>query len=409
MITENLVVEPHGPPALLTFRIEKSEPGEFGGTIVLQTNDRSLDGGGRKEIPVELLVVKPELRADPPTLDFAVSRDGRASEIVTIYNDGGAAATITEMHVDADSRSWIEPMPGYKLPVTLRAHSKLDFGVRCVGPSDEGGAWERHAHLTVVTNDSRASAHKIPITLEVLLPRLRVEPREMLVAMDGTWEGSCQEDIELYNDGTSALTVTDILSDLSWAEITDTERNSVFPLTLEPGDTRRVTASFFKPSMSPPPPPACREGEPELAEPEPELTEGEKEKLDAALPEPEPEPEVLTIDLDRAEADLSPEPEPTVDRKWVAHKDAATDAVYYHDETSGATSWDAPQWPESFRKGLDLQDGSGYLSVECNDPTCPALLLPVKMAVGTPKLRFDQQELSVRLRTCRNFWFLEHF
>ena len=388
---ENLVVEPHGPPALLTFRIEKSEPGEFGGTIALQTNDRSLsDSGisGRKEIPVELQVVKPELRADPPNLHFAVSRDGRASEIVTIYNDGGAAATITEMHVDADSRSWIEPMPGYQLPVTLQSRSKLDFGVRCVGPSDEVGGWERHAHLTMVTDDSRARAHKIPIALEVLLPRLRVEPREMLVAMDGTWEGSYQEDIELFNDGKAALTITDVLSELSWAEVTDKERESVFPLTLEPGDSRRVTASFYKPPKSPPPPPLrAEDGEP--------------------ISDPEPEPEVeameeIGLDLSGLEADLEPEPEVVEelppDRKWVAHKDAGTGTVYYHEEISGVTTWDEPEWPETFRTGLDLNDGSGYLSVACNDPSQKMLLLPVKMAVGAPTLRFDQQELSVQLR-----------
>ena len=56
-------------------------------------------------------------------------------------------------------------------------------GLRCVGPSDEGGGWERHAHLTIATDDTRAGKLLVPLTLEVQLPRLRVEPRELLVAM----------------------------------------------------------------------------------------------------------------------------------------------------------------------------------------------------------------------------------
>ena len=109
--------------------------------------------------------------------------------------------------MDAESRGWVAPMTKEPLPALLAPHASLDFGLRCVGPSDEGGGWERHAHLTIATDDTRAGKLLVPLTLEVQLPRLRVEPRELLVAMDGTWEGVTHEDITLYNDGDADLYV----------------------------------------------------------------------------------------------------------------------------------------------------------------------------------------------------------
>jgi hypothetical protein len=345
----SLVVEPD-EMKLLTFVIKKTQAGSCEGWIALQTNDKSLnDSGisGRKDLPVDLLVVKPQLRTEPSTLNFAVARDMRANKLVRLYNDGGAPAEITDLVVDANSRGWVYPMAD-QIPVTVGPNSFVELGMRCVGPSDDGGGWERHSHLTMIADES---AHKLPIELEVLLPRVRVEPGEMVVAIDGTWENSFQYDyITLTNEGDATLTITEITSEVFWADIAEEERTAL-PLTLEPKESRRVTARFCKPP-------------PELVAP----------KL-----EPEPEPDV--------ELELEPEPEILADEAEAEL--LASESMEFADQWTGVTVHSDPV--------TGTMCYQGTLSVICNDPHEKTVLLPVKMAVGQPKLKFDERGLSVRL------------
>ena len=215
-IDPSLVIHRHEPPVMLKFVFERSQrPGQFSGLITLQTNDRSLtenssglDSDGRIELPVEVAVVQAELRAEclgtgKPSLAFAVPRESRKNQIVRIHNDGDAAAEITDIAADAHSCSWLHAS-AEQLPVRLAPQSCIDFGVRCVGPSDEAGGWKRHAHITIVADEIM---HKVPVALDVLLPRVCVKPEEMIVAVDGTWDGFQYEYITLSNAGDAPLTV----------------------------------------------------------------------------------------------------------------------------------------------------------------------------------------------------------
>ena len=191
-----LVLNRHDPPAMLKFVFERSQPGQFSGLITLQTNDRSLkdssglDSDGKFDLPVEVVVVQPELRAEclitgKPSLAFTVARESRKNQIVRLHNDGEALAVITDIVVDAHSCSWLHAS-AEQLPVKVAPKSCIDFGVRCTGPSDDAGGWKRHSHITIVAD---TIMHKVPVALDVLLPRVCVKPEEMIVAVDGTWEG----------------------------------------------------------------------------------------------------------------------------------------------------------------------------------------------------------------------------
>ena len=66
------------------------------------------------------------------------------------------------------------------------SYSAVDIELRCTGLKEEGENWQRHAQLTVTTTDSRAAPLQVAVQLDTLLPLLTLQPRELLVAIDGS-------------------------------------------------------------------------------------------------------------------------------------------------------------------------------------------------------------------------------
>lgn len=148
--------------------------------------------------------------------------------------------------VDAHARSWLS-LRRPALPLSIPAREgRLEVAVSCVGPLEEVGGWSRHGHITLTTTDEHVPCLKLPVRLETRLPRLTMAPRELVVAMDGTWDAEVQDDVVLTNDGEAPLVVTELHTALGWVSAAPGLR---LPLQLPPGKSARLALVLRRPGV----------------------------------------------------------------------------------------------------------------------------------------------------------------